>query len=333
MSSRPIYSFVVPIYNEESVIPLLISRMDELLQSLDGPAEVLFVDDGSHDCSPIVLRAKAKSDPRYRYVRLSRNFGHQIAITTGLDRAQGDAVVVMDADLQDPPEIVHQLIAKWREGFQVVSAQRRSRSGESRFKRASASLFYRFLRSFACVDIPQDVGDFRLVDRAVLESFRSMRERERFVRGMFAWLGYRQTTVPFDRAARMAGETKYPLSKMIRLASDALISFSEAPLRAALWSGISVSLVALAYGCYVVGLWLTDANLVPGWSSTIVVTSLLCGVNLLMTGIMGLYVGRIYSEVKERPLYVIDQAMTLDGPVESFGEAHTAEFASASRAA
>lgn len=317
MSARPTYSLVIPVFNEEAVAPLLMRRMDQLLETLDAPAEVLFIDDGSRDCSPIVLRAKAKADPRYRYVRLSRNFGHQIAITTGLDLARGDAVIVMDADLQDPPEVVLQLIAKWREGFEVVCAQRISREGESRFKRATAELFYRLLGRLASVEIPRNVGDFRLIDRNVLQSFRSMRERERFVRGMFAWLGFRQTVVPFHRPARMAGETKYPIAKMVRLAVNGVISFSEAPLRAALWAGISVSLIALLYGVYVIGLSLTGAHLVPGWSSTVVVTALLCGVNMLMTGIMGLYVGRIYSEVKGRPLYVIDEAMSSDSAMES----------------
>lgn len=301
--------------------------MDQLLDALDGPAEVLFIDDGSSDCSPIVLRAKAKSDARYRYVRLSRNFGHQIAITTGLDLARGDAVIVMDADLQDPPEVVLQLIAKWREGFEIVSAQRISRTGESGFKRASAELFYRLLGRLASVEIPRNVGDFRLIDRTVLQSFRTMRERERFVRGMFAWLGFRQAVVPFHRPARMAGETKYPLAKMVRLAVNGVISFSEAPLRAALWAGISISLVAMLYGVYVIGLSLTRADLVPGWSSTVVVTAFLCGINMLMTGIMGLYVGRIYSEVKGRPLYVIDEAMSAD----SAAEAEKAEPAAALR--
>jgi polyisoprenyl-phosphate glycosyltransferase len=309
--TRPTFSLVVPIYDEEAVIPLLLRRLDELLAALDAPAEVLFIDDGSRDCSPIVLRAKAKADPRYRYVRLSRNFGHQVAITTGLDLARGEAAIVMDADLQDPPEVVLELVAKWREGYEIVSAQRLSRDGESRFKRASADFFYRLLSRLASVDIPREVGDFRLIDRRALDAFLSLRERERFVRGMVAWVGFRQAVVPFHRPARAAGQTKYPLAKMLRLAVNALISFSEAPLRLALWTGMGVSVLAMVYGLYVVGLWFSDANLVPGWSSTIVVTAFLCGVNMLMTGIMGLYVGRIYSEVKGRPLYVIDEAMSV----------------------
>ena len=326
MFTRPIYSLVVPVYDEEAVAPLLLRRMDRLLDALDGPAEVLFVDDGSRDCSPIVLRAKAKEDPRYRYVRLSRNFGHQIAISTGLDLARGDAVIVMDADLQDPPEVVLELVAKWREGFEIVSAQRISRSGESRFKRATADLFYRLLSRLASVEIPREVGDFRLIDRKALDALISMRERDRFVRGMVAWIGFRQTVVPFHRPARAAGETKYSLTKMVRLALNAVISFSEAPLRLALWTGMGVSILAMLYGFYVIALWVSDANLAPGWSSTIVVTAFLCGANMLMTGIMGLYVGRIYSEVKGRPLYLIDEAKSVDAQAVPSQDATVAEL-------
>lgn len=311
MHARPVFSLVVPVFNEEAVVPLLLRRLDELLGRLDAPGEVIFVDDGSRDTSSIVLRAKAKSDSRYRYVRLARNFGHQIAITTGLDLARGDAAIVMDADLQDPPEVALKLIAKWREGYEIVSAERISRSGESRFKRASADLFYRALGRLADVEIPRSVGDFRLIDRRALDAFLALRERERFVRGMMAWVGFRQAVVPFHRDARAAGETKYSLTKMVRLAVDGLISFSEAPLRLALWTGMGVSVFAMIYGLYVVGLWFTDAKLVPGWSSTIVVAAFLGGANMMMTGIMGLYVGRIYSEVKARPLYIIDEAVSV----------------------
>ncbi|WP_441228921.1 glycosyltransferase family 2 protein [Tardiphaga sp. 20_F10_N6_6] len=301
-----IYSIVVPVYNEEAVLPVLVRRLGLLLDRLDASAEAIFVDDGSSDTSPIVLQALAKSDPRFRYIGLSRNFGHQVAITAGMDAAQGDAIVVMDADLQDPPEVVEQLIAKWREGNDVVYARRLSRAGESAFKRATAHVFYRVLGRMTSVRIPADVGDFRLIDRKVLDALRQMPERDRFVRGMIAWLGFRQAEVSFHRLERAAGETKYPLFKMARLAMSAALGFSDAPLRLAIWCGLAVSSLALLYGGWVLLLWMTnDPHLVAGWSSIIVIVSLLCGLNMLMTGIVGLYVGRIHAEAKHRPLYVV----------------------------
>jgi polyisoprenyl-phosphate glycosyltransferase len=300
------YSIVVPVFNEEAVLPVLLRRLDLLLARLRGSAEVILVDDGSSDSGPIVLQAFVKRDQRFRYIRLSRNFGHQVAITAGMDAAQGNAIIVMDADLQDPPEIVEQLIAKWEEGYDVVYARRLSRAGESRFKRATAGLFYRMLGRMASVGIPADVGDFRLIDRKVLDVLRQMPERDRFVRGMIAWLGFRQTEVAFHRLERAAGETKYPLFKMVRLAVSAALGFSDAPLRFAIWCGVLVSCLALLYGGWVVLKWMNnDSDLVAGWSSTIVIVSLLCGMNMLMTGIVGLYVGRIHAEVKQRPLYVV----------------------------
>ena len=234
------YSIVIPVFNEEAVLPVLLRRLDLLLARLDGPAEAIFVDDGSSDSGPVVLQALAKRDPRFRYIGLSRNFGHQVAITAGMDAAQGEAIVVMDADLQDPPEVVEQLIAKWKEGYDVVYARRLSRAGESRFKRATAHLFYRMLGRMSSVGIPADVGDFRLIDRKVLDALRQMPEQDRFVRGMIAWLGFRQTEVTFHRLERAAGETKYPLFKMARLAMNAALGFSDAPLRLAIWCGLVV---------------------------------------------------------------------------------------------
>jgi glycosyltransferase involved in cell wall biosynthesis len=299
------YSLVIPLYNEEEVFPELCAALDALMARMDGASEVIFVDDGSRDRTGALAVRQCHADPRYRLVRLSRNFGHQLAITAGMDRAGGDAVIVMDADLQDPPELVLEMIAKWKEGFDVVYAQRIERAGESRFKRATAHLFYRFISRIANVDIPPDTGDFRLIDRAVLAAFGRMRERDRFVRGMFAWMGFRQTAVRFERPARAAGATKYSLGKMVSLALNGIVSFSDAPLRLALWVGAVVSLCAIAYGFYVIAMWLGHAQLVPGWSSTIVIVAFLSGINMLMTGLMGLYVGRIYNEVKARPLYLV----------------------------
>jgi polyisoprenyl-phosphate glycosyltransferase len=307
--ARTRYSIVVPVFNEAAVLPILLRRVGILMEQLDGAAETIFVDDGSSDCSPIILQSLVRDDPRYRYIGLSRNFGHQVAITAGMDAAAGEAIIVMDADLQDPPELVGEMIGKWKEGFEVVHARRLSRAGESAFKRATANLFYKLLGRVSSIVIPADVGDFRLIDRKVLDALRRMPEQDRFVRGMVAWLGFRQTEVTFHRLPRLAGETKYPLLKMVRLAVSGALSFSDAPLRLAIWLGLGVSACAVLYGFYVASLWFMNSHLVEGWSSTIIVISFLCGINMLMNGIMGLYIGRIHAEVKRRPLYVVSQKL------------------------
>jgi glycosyltransferase involved in cell wall biosynthesis len=307
------YSIVVPILNEEAVLPILLRRLDILLSDqLDGPAEVILVDDGSTDCSSIVLEAKAKSDSRYRYLGLSRNFGHQIAITAGIEAASGDAVIVMDADLQDPPELVLAMIERWKEGYDIVNARRLTRTGDSAFKRVTAQAFYRLLGRLASIEIPNEVGDFRLMDRKVVDAFCAMPERDRFVRGMVAWLGFRQTEVCFHREPRVAGETKYPLRKMLRFATSGMLGFSDVPLRLSIWLGFAVSGFAVLYGLYAIGLKLFSDSTVTGWSSTIVVISFMCGINMLMTGIVGLYIGRIHAEVKHRPLYVVGKRTGFD---------------------
>ncbi len=311
----PTYSLVVPIFNEEAVVPILLRRLDALLESLDAPGEVIVVDDGSSDTSAIVIEGKTRTDRRYRLVKLSRNFGHQVAITAGLDHAAGQAVVVMDADLQDPPEVVHALIARWKEGYDVVCAERASRRGESRFKLMTADLFYRLIGALSETPIPRNAGDFRLIDRKALNFFLAMPERDRFVRGMFAWIGFRQGTVSFDRPPRAAGISKYSLRRMIALATNGVISFSDAPLRLALWAGAAVSALAFLYGLVVAGRWaLGDPSLARGWSSTIVVIAGLGGANMLMTGVIGLYVGRIHAQVKRRPLYIVERAVGFDAP-------------------
>jgi len=305
--ARPTYSIVVPLFNEEAVLPTLSLRLEKLLAKLDASAEVIFVNDGSTDTTGIFLRAKAKHDRRFKYIELSRNFGHQIAITAGMEAACGDAVIVMDGDLQDPPELVLGMIAKWREGYSIVYAKRLVREGESSFKVRSARFFYRVLNRLSSVPIPEDVGDFRLVGRDALDAFLQMPERDRFVRGMFAWLGFRQAAVEFDRPGRAAGTTKYPLRKMLRLALTGLVGFSDFPLRLAIWGGMGISAVALLYGFYAIGLKLIGDRVIEGWASTVVIVSFLCGANMLMTGIIGLYIGRIHGEVKRRPLYVVTE--------------------------
>jgi glycosyltransferase involved in cell wall biosynthesis len=313
----PVYTIVVPVYNEQEVLPALTERLAWLLDRLDGTAEVILVDDGSRDGSyALMLDANAR-DPRFKLVQLSRNFGHQVAITAGLDVAAGRAVIVMDADLQDPPETVLVMAERWREGYDVVFGVRRERVGESRFKRFSAAAFYRLLQRLADVELPTDVGDFRLLDRRAVDAYRAMRESDRYVRGMISWVGFSQTGVVYDRDERRAGSTKYPLRKMLRFAADGIVSFSNAPLRLALALGFLVSASAFVYGFVAILLKATGAFTVPGWTSIIFVTSILGGVQLIVLGIIGEYVGRTYIEAKRRPLYVVGSAVGFVAPVRA----------------
>jgi dolichol-phosphate mannosyltransferase len=311
--SVPRFSFVVPVFNEEAVLPAFFAAMENVLRRLGAPAEVIVVDDGSRDESAALIRNKAEADPRYRYIGLSRNFGHQIAVTAGLDHTSGSAVTIMDADLQDPPELVLEMIAKWRAGYDIVYAKRAIREGESRFKLKTAKWFYRMVNAMAPVPIPDDVGDFRLVDRAVVEVMRTMREQDRFLRGMFAWVGYKQTSVMFDRPARAAGETKYSLSKMMGLALSGVLGLSDLPLKLVVAGGSLISFCALLYGLAVIVMRFIRSDLVPGWSSIIVITTFLAGLNMLMTGIVGLYVGRIHNQVRMRPLYLVRESLRVPG--------------------
>jgi dolichol-phosphate mannosyltransferase len=261
------------------------------------------------------MSAARDADPRFKLLRLSRNFGHQIAVTAGLDVAAGNAVIVMDADLQDPPEVALELAARWREGYEVVYAVRERREGETPFKRATASLFYRLFRRMSDVDVPLDVGDFRLVDRRALDAFRSMRETNRYVRGMFSWIGYRQVGVPFRRDERYAGETKYPLRKMLRFATDGIVSFSAYPLRLALNLGFVVSALSFLLGVVFLISKFAGFYSVPGLASVAVFVAFLGGIQLLLIGIMGEYVARIHDEVKGRPLYLVSDTQGLEaGP-------------------
>jgi dolichol-phosphate mannosyltransferase len=309
----PTYSLVIPAYNEEGVIDALVARLGEVMDSLDGDVEAILVDDGSSDRTWPLLQAAAEEDSRIRLVRLSRNFGHQIALTAGVDVSSGDAVIVLDADLQDPPEVVLELAAKWREGYDVVYAVRDIREGDTRFKRATAAAFYRGFNRISEVKVPVDVGDFRLVDRRVLDVFEHMRESNRFVRGMFSWIGLRQTGVLYQREERFAGETHYPLRKMLRFAITGVISFSAAPLRVAMRAGFIVSGIAFALAVWSLIVKVAGFYNVPGWTSIVVVVSLLGGIQLIVLGVIGEYIGDIHVEVKSRPLYVI-------GELENFSE-------------
>ncbi len=304
---QPVYSFVIPFMNEEEVLPVLLERLRGLLGELDGAAEVILVDDGSNDKSASIIAHAIAESPGFRLIRLSRNFGHQIAVTAGLDHAKGDAVIIMDADLQDPPEVALALIDAWKGGAEIVHAQRKQRVGETWFKKISSNIFYRVLRKMSAIDIPRNVGDFRLIDAKVLRAFQEMPERDRFLRGMFSWVGFKQEIVQFDRPERFAGKTKYPLHKMVQLAIDGLVGFSDVPLRMALWLGALVSVSAISYGIYIAVVALFTDRLIEGWASTVVILSLLSGVNLLISGVIGLYVGRIHTEAKQRPLYFVSE--------------------------
>jgi polyisoprenyl-phosphate glycosyltransferase len=311
----PTYSLVVPAHDEEAVIDELVARLTEVMDALDGDAEAILVDDGSRDRTYELLVGATSADPRFRLIRLSRNFGHQIALTAGVDLAAGDAVIVMDADLQDPPELILALAARWREGYDVVYAVREGRAGETRFKRATANAFYRAFNRISDVEVPVDVGDFRLVDRRALDVFSQMRESNRFVRGMFSWIGLSQTGVPYHRQERFAGETKYPLRKMLRFATTGVISFSAAPLRAALNLGFFVSILSFAILVWSLIVKLSGLFDVPGWTSIVVVVSFIGGIQLIVLGVIGEYIGDIHAEVKRRPLYVISDHENLpDNP-------------------
>ena len=314
---RPAYSIVLPVFNEEATLPELVRRLEELLGRLDGPSEVILVDDGSSDSSYVLMLAAREADERFKVLRLSRNFGHQVAITAGIDVAAGDAVIVMDADLQDPPEVVVELTERWREGYDVVYGVREERAGDSRFKKATASGFYRVFRRMSEVDVPLDAGDFRLVDRRALEAFKTMRESNRYVRGMFGWIGFRQGEVSFQRDERYAGETKYPLTKMIRFATDGIVSFSSAPLRLALNVGFVVSALSFLLGIVFLASKLAGLYSVPGLASVAVLVAFLGGIQLLVLGVMGEYIARIHDEVKGRPLYLVRDAHGLS-PVDEW---------------
>jgi dolichol-phosphate mannosyltransferase len=287
-----------------------------VLDGLDGTGEVILVDDGSEDESLARMKEGAARDHRFKVLQLSRNFGHQTALTAGLDFATGSAIVAIDADLQDPPEMILELARRWRQGFDVVYGVRTQRAGENRFKRFSAALFYRLLRRLSDTDIPVDAGDFRLVDRKALEAYKTMREEDRFVRGMFTWIGFKQTGVPYQRDERYAGRTKYPLRKMVQFAVDGIVSFSNAPLRLAVGLGFAVSLLSFIYAFLAIVLKLSGAFTVPGWTSVIFVTSFLGGVQLIVLGVVGEYVGKAYRETKKRPLYIVSSSTGLPDDID-----------------
>jgi dolichol-phosphate mannosyltransferase len=305
-TSKRKLTVVVPFLNEEENIPHLYDRLCKIMETQPETLGMLFVDDGSTDGSVRWLAEKAKTDSRVSLLRLSRNFGHQIAITAGLDHADGDAAVIMDADLQDPPEAIPELLAAWRAGSDVVYAVRRSRAGESWAKKFLAAAFYRVFHALAKIDVPMDTGDFRLVDRKVIEALKEVRELHRFMRGLTCWVGFRQSAIYYDRSARHAGETKYPVWKSARLAWDALTSFSGVPLRWMTAAGVLLAMLGFAQAIsLVVAKFRHPEQLVPGWATVVALILVVGGIQLLSLGLLGQYVSRIFEENKKRPLYFL----------------------------
>lgn len=333
LAAGPVVSLIFPIFNEETVLPALLSRLDAVVSDLEqhwGAVEVIFVNDGSRDRSAGMLAEYARTRSWMRVLNFSRNFGHQIAVTAGMHHAGGQAVVLLDADLQDPPELLPQMLRLWRdEGWDVVYGVRTDRAGETFFKKMTASLFYRFLRRLTAVAIPADTGDFRLMDRKVVDALNQMNEHHRFLRGMSAWVGFKQTGLPYARAARFAGETKYPLRKMLKLAMDAVCSFSHAPLKLATNLGGTIAAASILYGLItVVRYLLSRGAFQPGWASIIVIVSLLSGVQMIVLGLVGEYIGRIYDEVKGRPLYLVADTIGYANEPARFGTPLRAERSS-----
>ncbi len=308
MDDRTTYSIIAPIFNEAGNIPELYRRVKETLDQTGEPWEIMMVDDGSTDSSTDEIRKLAALDARVKPIIFARNFGHQIAVTAGLDYSRGKAVVIIDSDLQDPPEVILDMIAKWKEGYEVVYAQRSEREGETWFKLFTASIFYRIIYRITDVKIPMDTGDFRLLDRKVVEVMKQMRERHRFLRGMSSWVGFKQAGVPYKRAARFSGETKYPMKKMVKFASDAITSFSYFPLQVAMYLGFisaGISIIAIPV---VVILRMVGQHAFLGQATTLIAVLFLGGVQLISLGILGEYIGRLYDEAKGRPLYIVREA-------------------------
>ena len=305
MTNNIRYSIVIPMYNEEAVIEETYRRLKKVMKEANDTYELLFINDGSQDKCVDIIKGFARWDKAVKLIDFSRNFGHQIAITAGMDYAVGDAVIIIDADLQDPPELILQMIEKWKAGYEVVYAKRVKRKGETWFKKWSASIFYRVLRASTDINIPVDTGDFRLMDRKVCKEMKKITENNRFVRGLVSWVGFRQTAVEYVRDERLAGETKYPLKRMIKLSLDGILSFSYKPLKLAIYSGLLLSGTGFLYLLYVIYLALFTEATMQGWPSMISIMLIFNGFMLLMLGIIGEYVGRIYDETKGRPLYIV----------------------------
>lgn len=309
-----IISIVIPVYYEEEVVRACYDALLEVIKKNAWQYELIFVNDGSKDRTLTLLKEIASQDEQVKIIDFSRNFGHQIAITAGIFHSQGDATVIIDADLQDPPCVIEELVGKWQEGYDVVYAKRRKRKGEKVFKLVTAKCFYRFLHFMSDVEIPMDTGDFRLMDRKVVEAFKKMPERNRFVRGMVSWIGFDQTFIEYDREERLAGKTKYPLKKMLHFASDGIISFSTKPLKIVRSLGgltILIAIILLIYS--LVSKYILNSA-ITGWTSLMVAITFFSGVQLFSIGLLGEYIGRIYDESKGRPLYFINEKINFEKP-------------------
>jgi polyisoprenyl-phosphate glycosyltransferase len=304
----PDLSVIIPIFNEEDNISRLVSRLKKVIQDLGTTYELIFVNDGSRDNSIHIIKELAKEDPTVRYIDFSRNFGHQIAVTAGLDAAKGNAAVIIDADLQDPPELIIDLYRKYQEGYNVVYAKRKRRKGESFFKRFTARLFYRLLSRITSINIPLDTGDFRIVDRKIIDVLREMPEQQKFLRGQIAWIGFRQTFVEYDRDERSAGKTGYTLKKMFRLAIDGITSFSNFPLKFATFTGFIVSGLSFLMILYALYSRFIIKEYQPGWTSLMLVVLFLGGIQLISIGIIGEYISRLSTNVRKRPLYIVNES-------------------------
>jgi polyisoprenyl-phosphate glycosyltransferase len=311
--SPKLLSIVIPMFNEEEVFPILKKELTRVMGELPCPVEIILVDDGSADDTYRLMHAWAGEEPAIKIIALSRNFGHQIAITAGMDASTGDAVVIMDADLQDPPSLVPEMIKGYCEGYDVVYGQRTEREGETAFKRASASLFYKLMRRFVDKRLPANTGDFRLISKRVIEDLRRIREHDRFMRGLVAWVGYPQKALPYKRPGRAAGVTKYPLMKMLKFATNAILSFSALPLKLITWIGFLSVLISFGFvGRTLYQYWFNSEALVMGWASLSVLISFFSGVILLSIGMVGIYVGKIYTEAQARPLYLIRHSVNFE---------------------
>lgn len=321
-SEHPTFSFVLPVHNEQGNLEELYQRLVKTMTVLGDPFEIVLVDDGSFDGSLEVMREIRNRDPRVKLVSLSRNFGHQAAITAGLDFARGDATIVMDSDLQHPPEAVPALISRWREGFEIVNAVRIDRSGETLSKRLTARMFYWLLCRLSHVEMAPNVGDFRLIDRSALDAFKSMRESTRYLRGMFSWVGFRQTAVPYDYRDRYTGEAKYNFRRMLALGINGLVSFSNAPLEFALHVGFVVAALSFLAGIGDLVAKVASVETVPGWLSITIMVSFLGGMQLLILGVMGTYMSRMYEEVKNRPLYIVREIDGIDVDARPLPRSH-----------
>lgn len=300
-------SIIIPIYNEEATIPELYRRIDNTLKALKFDFEMIFINDGSKDSSLNLLENLRKKDDRVKILSFSRNFGHQIAISAGIDYANGNAAIIMDGDLQDPPELIPKMLEKHKKGYEIVYAKRKTRQ-DTFFKKITASMFYQLINILSDTKIPQEVGDFRLMDRKALDSLKQLKEKSRFIRGLTSWIGFKHTIIEFERDKRFAGQTNYPLNKMIKLAIDSITGFSYKPLKIATYIGFGAAMIGFLGGVYAIILKILEPNsTVLGWTTIVIAIFFMGGIQLMILGIIGEYIGRIYTETQNRPLYIIDK--------------------------